>query len=175
MDRILHLPLPLAAAMILSGSLVQNEGLWFGIGIGYEAGDRMLESSLLVTSIHQMERKRIYLLADWIVQNKISDGFHPDWNPELKAIWPLSNIDPQDALDRALDAREYKRVLLTPQSTKRATWSLEEQRWSCCTVAETTGGKLIGSKTSAPPPTAAPSADTAAQTRALQSRQTIRR
>ena len=34
---------PLTAAMILSGSLVQNEGLWFGIGIGYEAGDRMLE------------------------------------------------------------------------------------------------------------------------------------
>ena len=55
-----------------------------------------------------MEMKRIYLLADWIVQNKISDGFHPDWNPDLKAIWPLSNIDPQDALDRALDAREYK-------------------------------------------------------------------
>jgi hypothetical protein len=34
---------PLAAAMILSGSLVQNKGLWFGIGIGDEAGDRMLE------------------------------------------------------------------------------------------------------------------------------------
>ena len=96
-------------------------------------------TSLLVISIHQMERKRIYLLADWIVQNKISDGFHPDWNPDLKAIWPLSNIDPQDALDRALDAREYKRVLLTPQSTKRATWSMEEQRWFCCTVADTVG------------------------------------
>jgi hypothetical protein len=86
-----------------------------------------------------MERKRIYLLADWIVQNKISDGFHPDWNPELKAIWPLSNIDPQDALDRALDAREYKRVLLTPQSTKRATWSVEGQHWFCCAAAETVG------------------------------------
>jgi len=32
-----------------------------------------------------------------------------------------------------------KGVLLTPQSTKRATWSMEEQRWYCCTVAETVG------------------------------------
>ena len=96
-------------------------------------------TSLLVISIYKMEMKRVYLLADLIVQNKISDSFHPDWNPDLKAIWPSSNIDPQDALDRALDAREYKRVLLTPQSTKRATWSMEEQRWFCCTVAETVG------------------------------------
>ena len=89
-------------------------------------------------SIYKMEMKRVYLLADLIVQNTISDSFHPDWNPDLKTIWP-SLIDPQHALDRALDARGYKRVLLTPQSTKRATWSMEEQRWYCCTVAETVG------------------------------------
>jgi hypothetical protein len=107
-------------------------------------------TSLLVISFYKMEMKRVYLLADLIVENAISDRFDADWNTGLKAIWPLD----QHALDRALDARKYKRVLLTPQSTTRGTWSMEEQRWSCCTVAETTGGKLIGSKTTAPPPTA---------------------
>src|SRR6516162_3559102 len=76
-------------------------------------------TSLLVVSIYQMEMKRVYLLADLIVQNRISDSFQPE--PDLKAIWPSSSIDPQDALDRALDARGYKSVSLTPQSTKRAT------------------------------------------------------
>jgi len=88
-----------------------------------------------VVSIYQMEMKRVYLLADLIVQNRISDSFQPE--PDLKAIWPSSSIDPQDALDRALDARGYKSVSLTPQSTKRATWSMEEQRWYCCSGAET--------------------------------------
>ena len=92
-------------------------------------------TSLLVMSIYQMEMKRVYLLADLIVQNRISDSFQPE--PDLKAIWPSSSIDPQDALDRALDARGYKSVSLTPQSTKRATWSMEEQRWYCCSGAET--------------------------------------
>jgi len=96
-------------------------------------------TSLLVISISKMEMKRVYLLADLIVQNTISDSFHSDGNPDLKAIWPSVSFDPQDALDRALDARGYKSVLLTPQSTKRATWSTEEQRWYCCTVAETVG------------------------------------
>jgi hypothetical protein len=95
-------------------------------------------------SIYKMELKRIYLLADLIVQNTISDSFQPDWKPDLKAIWPSSSIDQQNALDRALDARGYKRVLLTPQSTKRATWSMEEQRWYCCTVAETVGAVSAG-------------------------------
>jgi hypothetical protein len=76
-----------------------------------------------------MEMKRVYLLADLIVQNTISDSFHPDGNPDLKAIWPRSNYDPQDALDRALDTRGYKRVLLTPQGPNGARWSMEEQRW----------------------------------------------
>jgi hypothetical protein len=88
-------------------------------------------------SIAQMEVKRVYLLADLIVQNKISDGFYPNWNPDLKAIWASLSYDPQDALDRALDARGYKRVLLTPHRTKRATWDMEEQRWYCCSGAET--------------------------------------
>jgi hypothetical protein len=91
-------------------------------------------TSLLTISIYKMEIKRIYLLADLIVQNTISDSFQSDWS--LKTIWPSSSIDPQDALDRALDARGYKSLLLTPQSTKRATWSMEEQRWYCCTVEE---------------------------------------
>ena len=88
-------------------------------------------------SIYQMEMKRVYLLADLIVQNTISDSFQSDWS--LKTIWPSSSIDPQDALDRALDARRYKSLLLIPQSTKRATWSMEEQRWDCCIVEETIG------------------------------------
>ena len=83
-----------------------------------------------------MEMKRLYLLADLIVRNAISDSFQPDWQPDLKAILPSSSIDPQEALNRALDARGYKRVLLTPQSTKRAVWSMEEQRWYCCITAE---------------------------------------
>jgi hypothetical protein len=87
-----------------------------------------------VISFYKMEIKRVYLLADLIVENAISDRFNPDWNPDLKAHW-----DPQDPLDRALDARRYKRVLLTSQSPKGATWSMEEQRWYCCTVAETVG------------------------------------
>jgi hypothetical protein len=97
-------------------------------------------TSLLVISVYEMEGKRIYLLADLIVQNMISDSFHPDWRPDLKTIWPSSIANPQDNIDRALDARGYKRVLLTPQSTKRATWSMEEQRWYCCTVTEAVGG-----------------------------------
>ena len=76
-------------------------------------------------SIYKMEGKRIYLLADLIVQNTISDSFHPDWNPDLETIWPSSSANPRDGIDRALDARGYKRVLLTPQSTKRATWSMK--------------------------------------------------
>jgi hypothetical protein len=96
-------------------------------------------TSLLVMSIYQMEMKRVYLLADLIVQNKIVHDFHPDGNPDLKAIWPSSNYDPQDALDRALDARGYKRVLLTPQSVQGATWSMKEQRWYCCTAEGTVG------------------------------------
>jgi hypothetical protein len=76
-----------------------------------------------------MEVKRIYLLADLIVQNKISDSFHPDLNPGPNAIWALWGFDPQDALNRALDARGYKRVLLTPQGPNGARWSMEEQRW----------------------------------------------
>jgi hypothetical protein len=96
-------------------------------------------TSLLVMSIYQMEMKRVYLLADLIVQNTISDSVHPDGNPDLKAIWSSLHYDPQNALDRALDARGYKRVLLTPQSTKRVTWSMEEQRWYCCTAEETAG------------------------------------
>jgi len=93
-------------------------------------------TSVLVMSIYQMEMKRVYLLADLIVQNRISDSFQLE--PDLKAIWPSLSIDPQDALARALDARGYQRVLLTPQSTKHATWSMEEQRWYCCTE-ETAG------------------------------------
>ena len=89
-----------------------------------------------------MEMKRVYLLADLIVQNTISDSFQPDWKPDLKAIWPSSSIDPQDALNRALDARGNKRVVLTPQSTKRAMWSLEAQRWY--TVTETVGAISAG-------------------------------
>jgi MFS family permease len=96
-------------------------------------------TSLLVISIYKMEIKRVYLLADLIVQNTISDSFQPDWRPDLKTIWRSSHIDQQNALDRALDARGYKSVLLTPQSTKRVTWSMEEQRWYCCSVAETDG------------------------------------
>jgi hypothetical protein len=96
-------------------------------------------TSLLVISTYRMEMKRVYLLADLIVQNAISDSFQPDWRPDLKTIWPSANIDPQNALDRALDARGYKSVLLTPQSTKRAKWSTEEQRWYCFIVAETVG------------------------------------
>jgi hypothetical protein len=80
-----------------------------------------------------MEMKRIYLLADLIVQNAISGSLDPTWNPDLNPIWPLA----QHPLDRALDARGYKRILLTPQSTQRATWSMEAQRWYCCTVVET--------------------------------------
>jgi MFS family permease len=97
-------------------------------------------TSLLVISIYKMEMKRVYSLADLIVQNAISDSFQPDWRPDLKAIWPSAIYDPQDAIDRALDARGYKRVLLTPHSTKRATWSMEEQGWYCCAVAETVDG-----------------------------------
>jgi hypothetical protein len=41
----------------------------------------------------------------------------------------LWGFDPQDALTRALDARGYKRVLLTPQGPNGARWSMEEQRW----------------------------------------------
>jgi hypothetical protein len=96
-------------------------------------------TSLLVISIYKMEMKRIYLLADLIVQNAISESLEPDWRPDLKTIWPASNIDPQEALDRALDARGYKSVLLIPQHTKLATWSMEEQLWYCCTVADTIG------------------------------------
>src|SRR6266852_6916173 len=97
-------------------------------------------TSLLVISIYEMEGKRIYLLADLIAQNTISDSFHPDWRPDLQTIWPSSRANPQDGIDRALDARGYKRVLLTPQSTKRATWSMEEQHWYCCTDTETVDG-----------------------------------
>jgi hypothetical protein len=96
-------------------------------------------TSLLVISVFQMEMKRVYLLADLIVQNRISDSFHPDGNPDLNAIWPSASFDPQDALDRALDARGYKRVLLTAQSRKRATWSMDEQRWDCCITEEKIG------------------------------------
>jgi MFS family permease len=97
-------------------------------------------TSLLVISVYEMDGKRIYLLADLIVQNMISDSLHPDWRPDLITIWPSSHANPQDGIDRALDARGYKRLLLTPQSTKRATWNMEEQRWYCCTVTETVGG-----------------------------------
>jgi hypothetical protein len=72
------------------------------------------------------------------VQNTISDSFQPDWKPDLKTIWPSSSFDPH-FLDRALDARGYKSVLLNPQTAKRAMWSMEEQRWYCCAVAETVG------------------------------------
>ena len=78
-------------------------------------------------SFYKMEMKQVYLLADLIVQNKISDSL---------AIWPSSGAD-QHGLDRALDARGYKSLLLTPQSTKRATWSMEERSWYCCSGAET--------------------------------------
>jgi hypothetical protein len=96
-------------------------------------------TSLLVMSIYKMEMKRVYLLADLIVQNTISESFEADWRPDLKRIWPASRFDPH-FLDRALAARGYKSVLLIPQSTKRALWSMEEQRWYCCAVAETVGG-----------------------------------
>jgi hypothetical protein len=98
-------------------------------------------TSVLAISTHQMEMKRVYLLADLIVQNRISDSFQLE--PDLKAIWPSLLYDPQNALDRALDARGYKRVLLNPQSTKHATWSMEEQRWFCCTVKETVGAAYV--------------------------------
>src|SRR5262249_18314766 len=101
-------------------------------------------ASLLGISIYMLEMKRVYLLADLIVRNTISGSFHPDGNPNLKAIWPSSHYDPQDALDRALDARGYERILLTPQSTERATWSMEDQRWYCCSVAETVGAQATG-------------------------------
>ena len=90
-------------------------------------------------SVHQMEMKRVYLLADLIVQNEISDSLQPDWNPDLITIWPSSTAVSQEGIKRALDARGYKPVLLTPQSTKRAMWSMEEQRWYCCAVAEAAG------------------------------------
>jgi hypothetical protein len=93
-------------------------------------------TSLLVMSIYKMEMKRVYLLADLIVQNTISDSLQADWRPYLKSIWPSSGFDPH-FLDRALYARGYKSVLLTPQGTKRALWSMEEQRWYCCSGAET--------------------------------------
>jgi hypothetical protein len=100
-------------------------------------------TSLLVISIFRMEMKRVYLLADLIAQNTISDSFQTE--PDLKTIWPSASIDPQDALDRALDARGYKRVLLTPQSTKRATWNMEAQSWYCCSGAETVAAVLTES------------------------------
>src|SRR5262249_18317017 len=96
-------------------------------------------TSLLVMSIYKMEMKRVYLLADLIVQNTISDSLHADWRPDLKTIWPSSGFDPH-FLERALYARGYESVLLTPQSTKRATWNMEAQRWYCCSGAETVGG-----------------------------------
>jgi hypothetical protein len=92
-----------------------------------------------------MEMKRIYLLADLIVQNAISDSFQPEWRPDLKAIWPSARIDQEDAVDKALDARGYQRVLLAAQSTKLATWSMEEQRWYCCAIAETADAALAES------------------------------
>jgi hypothetical protein len=94
-------------------------------------------TSLLLISIYRMEGKRIYLLADLIVQNMISDSLHPDWRPDLVTIWPSSRAYSKEGVDRALDARGYKRVLLSPQSTKRARWSMEEQRWYCCSAAGT--------------------------------------
>src|SRR5262245_14312181 len=57
-------------------------------------------TSLLVISLHQMEMKRVYLLADLIVQNTISDSLQPDWNPDFKAIGLSWNL--QDALDRGV-------------------------------------------------------------------------
>jgi hypothetical protein len=57
-------------------------------------------TSLLVISIYKMEIKRVYLLADLIVQNTISDSFQPDWRPDLKTIWPSLSFDSQNALDR---------------------------------------------------------------------------
>ena len=95
-------------------------------------------TSLLVISAYKMEMKRVYLLADLIVQNRISDSFQADWRPDLKILWP-SLTDPQHALDRALDARAHKPVLLTSQSKKCATWSMEQQNWYFCTVADTVG------------------------------------
>jgi len=93
-------------------------------------------TSLLVMSIYKMEMKRVYLLADLIAQNTISDSLDADWRPDLKTIWPSSGFDPH-FLDRALEARGYKSILLTPQGTKRAIWSMEEQRWYYCSGAET--------------------------------------
>jgi hypothetical protein len=51
-------------------------------------------TSLLVMSIYKMEMKRVYLLADLIVQNTISDSLQADWRPYLKSIWPSSGFDP---------------------------------------------------------------------------------
>ena len=88
-------------------------------------------------SVYKMEMKRVYLLADLIVQNTISDRFNPDWNPDLKAIWP--------SMIRKMPLTELWTLAGTNGSCsphkvrKRATWSMEEQRWFCCTVADTVG------------------------------------
>ena len=76
-----------------------------------------------------MEIKRVYLLADLIVKNTISDSL---------TIWPSwTIIDQQHALDRALDARGYKMGLAHP--TKYEARYVEHGRaaLACCTVAET--------------------------------------
>jgi len=62
-------------------------------------------TSLLVISIFQLEMKRVYLLADLIVQNRISDSFHPDGNPDLKGnIAKRAHDDSQYELCRAQQA-----------------------------------------------------------------------
>ena len=91
-------------------------------------------TSLLMISLLRMDLKRIDLLADLIMQESISDNLQAEGRPVL--------FDAQPALNRALAARGYKPVVLTPQSAKSVIWNMQEQRWHCCTIAETFGAAL---------------------------------
>ena len=89
-------------------------------------------TSLLMTSLFKMEMKRLDLLAQLIVHNRISDDLHVTGIPISRQFGRRSSFDGQTLLDRALIALGHKPVLLTSQSPQRATWRIEEQRWHCC-------------------------------------------
>ena len=89
-------------------------------------------TSLLMTSLFKMEMKRLDLLAQLLVNNKISGDLRVNSKPELQTMGRRLNFDSQIILDRLLSARGQNPVLLTSQSAQRATWLIEEQRWHCC-------------------------------------------
>ena len=95
-------------------------------------------TSLLMTSLWRNEIKRLDLLVELIIENKIVGSLQVDWKPDLKAIWPASEyswgITAQTVLDEALRVHGFGSVLLGPQSAQRATWIQEVQRWHCCTT-----------------------------------------